>query len=155
MDVISLTQKLISFNSVNPPGNEAAIARFTGELLSSYGFSVEYTEFEENRLHMVAEKGLSPSIPPLVLSGHFDTVPAGAIQWDSDPFIGYIKGDKLFGRGSSDMKGGLAAMICATVQAFIESRPAGGIRLIFTSAEETGCQGCGQLVKINKKLGIR
>jgi succinyl-diaminopimelate desuccinylase len=153
MDVISLTQKLITFNTVNPPGNEAAIARYIGELLISHGFNVAFTVFEENRLHMVAEKGLSAIKPPIVLSGHLDTVPTGTKQWDTDPFTGYIKGDRLYGRGSSDMKAGVAAMIVAAIQAFKESIPVGGIRLIFTAGEESGCQGCNQLVKSNKELG--
>jgi succinyl-diaminopimelate desuccinylase len=58
MDVISLTQALISFNSINPPGNELAIAEFVGKLLHENGFNVKYPVFAENRLHVVAERGL-------------------------------------------------------------------------------------------------
>ena len=147
MDVISLTQKLLSFNNINPPGNEGGIARYTGELLQKNGFHTEYFVFGENRLHLVAEKGLSEVKPPIVLSGHFDTVPLGAKKWNVDPFAGEIKDNKIWGRGSTDMKGGLAAMICASIEAFKESVPEGGIRLIFTAGEESGCQGAQHLVK--------
>jgi succinyl-diaminopimelate desuccinylase len=153
IEVISLTRKLISFNSINPPGNEGGIARFVGELLAGNGFSIEYLEFGENRLQLIAEKGLSPLKPPVVLSGHFDTVPLGSGNWNSDPFKGEIKDGKIFGRGSSDMKAGLAAMICAAVKAFKESFPAGGIRLIFTADEEPGCLGVQKLVKTKHRLG--
>jgi len=153
MDVISLTQKLISFNTVNPPGNEAAIAEYIGKLLSRNGFKVIYPVFDKNRLHILAEKGLTSKRPPLILSGHLDTVPLAAKPWKFDPFKGTIKGDKLYGRGSSDMKGAVAAMICAAIDSFKESVPAGGIRLIFTAGEELGCQGASNLVKTFRKPG--
>jgi succinyl-diaminopimelate desuccinylase len=152
-NVISLTQKLISFNTINPPGNEKEMASFVGNLLSTNGFNVEYLLFEENRLHVIAEKGLSQTCPPLVFSGHFDTVPVGATQWSIDPFEGKVMDGKIFGRGSSDMKGGLAAMICASIQAFQEGTPEGGIRLILTAGEELGCQGVQHLVNTHNKLG--
>lgn len=140
MDVISLTQKLLSFNTINPPGNEAELARFTGRLLSDHGFSVQFYEFGENRLHLVACKGLSPDKPPLVLSGHFDTVPLGSMDWSVDPFAGTVKDGRIWGRGSSDMKGAIAAMIIASLEAFRENVP-GGVRFIITAGEELGCQG--------------
>ncbi len=152
-DVISLTQKLIGYNTVNPPGNEKAIAGFVGKLLSQNGFHVEYPLFAENRLHLVAERGLSGKAQPIVLSGHFDTVPVAKHDWESDPFNGTIIDNKIFGRGSSDMKGGLAAMICAAVGSFKEGTPKGGIRIIFTAGEELGCQGVVQLAEKYKKFG--
>jgi succinyl-diaminopimelate desuccinylase len=152
-DAISLTQKLISFNTVNPEGNEDDIARFVGVLLGSHGFKVDYHKFAENRLSVIAEKGVGGNRPPIVLTGHFDTVPLGEKPWKEDPFLGTIKDGKIFGRGSSDMKGGLAAMICAAVQASQKSTPAGGIRLIFTAAEEPGCHGALHLVETGYNLG--
>jgi succinyl-diaminopimelate desuccinylase len=148
MDVISLTRKLLSFNNINPPGNEREIAEFTGNLLSGYGFHTEYYVYGEDRLHLIAERGLSLSKQPIILSGHFDTVPLGNKKWNVDPFAGQINDGKIWGRGSSDMKSGLAAMILASIQAFEESPPEGGIRLIFTAAEELGCLGVQQLVKL-------
>lgn len=147
MDVIGLTRKLLSFNSINPPGNEGEIARFTGDLLKSNGFETQYFTYENDRLHLIAERGLSSEIPPLVLSGHFDTVPLGNKSWSVDPFSGEVNDGKIWGRGSSDMKGGLAAMIIASLEAFRINPPKGGIRLIFTAAEELGCQGVQHLVR--------
>lgn len=153
MDVISLTRKLLSFNTINPPGNEEEIAKFVGGLLSGHGFKIEYPVFEDKRLHLIAEKGLSSKRPPIVLSGHFDTVPPGKKSWSFDPFTGEVNDGKILGLGSSDMKGGLAAMILASIGAFIETTPEGGIRLIFSAGEELGCQGVSKLIKEKRGLG--
>ncbi|MCD6598747.1 MAG: M20 family metallopeptidase [Bacteroidales bacterium] len=152
-DIVKLTQKLITFNTINPPGNESDIALFVGKLLSGSGFSVKYPVFAEKRLHLIAEKGLSKLAAPVVLSGHFDTVPLGAKKWDLDPLSGEISGDKIFGRGSSDMKSGLAAMIYAAISSFENTPPLGGIRLIFTAGEELGCQGAVQLAETYSNFG--
>ena len=153
MDIILLTRKLLSFNNINPPGNEEEIAKYVGEMLSNNGFCTKLPVFENNRLHLIAERGLSESRPPIVLSGHFDTVPLGNKKWSVDPFAGEIGDGKIWGRGSSDMKGGLAAMILASIQAFKESPPEGGIRLIITAGEELGCLGIQQLMKTIENPG--
>jgi succinyl-diaminopimelate desuccinylase len=153
MDVISLTRELLSFNNINPPGNEEEIARFAGRILAENGFHIEYHTFAEGRLHLVAERGLSDAVPPIVLSGHFDTVPLGNKKWNADPFGGQVSDGRIWGRGSSDMKGGVAAMILASILAFKKSAPAGGIRLIFSAAEELGCIGIQQLAKTLKNPG--
>lgn len=153
IDVISLTQKLLSFNTVNPPGNEQKIALFVGRLLKENGFDIEYHSLDINRLTLIATKGLSNNNPPIVLTGHFDTVSLGMSQWSEDAFSGTIKDGKIYGRGSSDMKGGVAAMICASLQAFQEATVPGGIRLIFTAGEETGCHGAQHLTNTYHNLG--
>ena len=121
--LIELTRKLLTFNNINPPGNEEGIAVFCAGILSSNGFTVRLPEFEKGRLHLVAERGISTHKAPVIFSGHFDTVPLGANEWSTDPFSGEIKEGKIFGRGSSDMKGGLAAMMLAAVDAFKTGTP--------------------------------
>jgi succinyl-diaminopimelate desuccinylase len=153
MNVILLTRKLLSFNTVNPPGNEEEIAKFVGAILAGEGFKIEYPVLESNRPHLIAEKGLSSVKSPIVLSGHFDTVPLGNKSWRVDPFAGKVIDGKIYGRGSSDMKGGLAAMILASIEAFSEVPPEGGIRLIFSADEEYGCRGISKLVRENRGLG--
>ena len=152
-DVIGLSRELVGYNTVNPPGNEENIARFVGDLLYQNGFTVDYVPFGEKRLHVIAERGLNQHIPPLVFTGHFDTVPLGQQQWSVNPFSGEVKGDRLYGRGASDMKGALAAMAIAAIQAFEEGDPSGGARLILTAGEELGCQGATDLVATYEGLG--
>ena len=103
IDILQLTKKLIAMDTVNPPGNEYVAAKFVGELLAENGFEVEYVPFEENRIHVIAEKRLSKDLAPIVFTGHFDTVPLGARKWSVDPFGGVVKDGKLYGRGSSDI----------------------------------------------------
>lgn len=152
-DVISLTRKLVSFNTVNPPGNEQDIAQYVGNLLADNGFSIDYHQLATNRLTLIAEKGLSGDRPPIVLTGHFDTVPLGEKSWTEDPFSGTIKDGKIYGRGTSDMKAGVAAMVVASIQAFQKSAPKGGVRLIFTAGEEPGCLGAKHLADTNYDMG--
>jgi len=153
MDLISLTKKLLSFNNINPPGNEEGIARYVADILTENGFNVRLPEFEQGRLHLIAEKGLSAGKAPIVLSGHFDTVPLGNNKWSHDPFAGEVSEGKIWGRGSSDMKGGVAAMVLAAVDACKPEAPEGGIRLIFTAAEELGCIGVQQLMRTIDNAG--
>ena len=151
-EVINLTRKLVSFNNINPPGNEQEIAEFVGHFLADNGFSIGYHQLEPNRLTLIAEKGLSAEKPPIVLTGHFDTVPLGDKTWTKDPFSGEIMDGKLFGRGTSDMKAGLAAMIMASIDA-MKLSPRGGVRLIFTAGEEPGCHGALHLANTAYNVG--
>lgn len=152
-DVIELTQKLISLNTVNPPGNEALAAEITGQLLNDNGFNVDYVSYGDNRLQLIAEKGCNPDTAAVTFTGHFDTVPIGVRNWSVDPFGGAVIDGRLYGRGSSDMKGGIAAMCLAAVHAFSEGNPPAGVRLVLTAGEETGCQGAGHLVSMYRNLG--
>lgn len=152
-DVITLTRELIALDTINPPGNEAVAAKVIGNLLAENGFEVDYISYDKNRRHVVAQKNGRGTGLPVVFTGHFDTVPLGAKQWKTDPFGGEIKDGKLYGRGSTDMKGGVAAMVIAAIRAFEEGNPGAGVRLVLTAGEETGCQGAKHLVATYKKLG--
>jgi len=141
MDAISLTRDLLRYDTTNPPGIEGECGRFLARLLSSQGFHVTVQPFDVDRLNIVAQiAGSDSESAPLVLTGHFDTVPLGTQAWTMDPFAGDVKDGKMYGRGVSDMKAGVAAMIVAATR-HVERRPKRGITLIFTSGEETGCAG--------------
>lgn len=150
-NAIELTQKFVLMDSVNPPGNEAPVAQFIGDLLFANGFTVDYIPYGENRLHLVAAKG-PKEVLPIVLSGHLDTVPLGEQEWKFHPFSGEISDGKIYGRGSTDMKGGVAAMVVAAIQA-TEQNPSASVLLLFTAGEETGCQGAKHLVDNYPGLG--
>jgi len=150
---ILLTQKLVRFETVNPPGNEKQIAEFLGEMLTGHGFNVKYPKLSENRWHLIAEKGVTDKLSPIVFSGHLDVVPLSSKKWSSNPFKGEIKNGKIFGRGASDMKSGVAAIICAVIQIFKENPPKKGIRIFLTADEETGCNGARNLCSKNYNIG--
>jgi succinyl-diaminopimelate desuccinylase len=152
-DVIALSKKLISYNTSGRKGNESEPATYLGNLLAKDGFKVDYNRLSDVRFTVIAEKGLCNERPPLVMTGHLDTVPLGTRKWKKDPFSGHIEDGKLYGRGSSDMKCGIAAMICAAYQAFKISSPPGGLRFIFTAAEEPGCYGARHLLNTGYDMG--
>ncbi|MFC2087039.1 M20 family metallopeptidase [Bacteroidota bacterium] len=145
MDEVKLTQELLRFNTINPPGNEEPVARYIGTILTEKGFDVQYQGLGKNRLQLIAKKGISEITPPVVFNGHLDVVPLGTKKWIKDPFNGDIIDGKLYGRGASDMKSGVAAMVCAAVQVFDENPPKKGVRLIITAGEEIGCFGARHL----------
>ena len=153
MDVISLTKELIQYNTINPPGNEEEIAKYVGKILITNGFTVNYPKYSEGRLHVIATKGLSNKKAPLVLTGHLDVVPLGATSWKTDPLTPEIIDGKLYGRGSTDMKAGVAAMIVAAIESFENQSPEGGIKIIFTADEEAGCSGAKHLYESGYDIG--
>ncbi|MDH3673050.1 MAG: M20 family metallopeptidase [Gammaproteobacteria bacterium] len=147
MTAIQLTQELVRINTINPPGDEHACARYLGKYLEDHGFSVALHEFAENRTNVVARLEGSDDELPLCFTGHIDTVPLGAAPWSCDPFAGDMDGDKLFGRGTTDMKAGVAAFVVAAVQISSAKRPKAGLELVITAGEETGCEGAAYLAK--------
>ena len=152
-DAIALTRKLLKFDTVNPPGQERECARSAGALLEQWGYRVEYHEYAEGRTSVIASAGGSEAKPPLCLTGHLDVVPLGTRKWSREPFTGETDGDRLYGRGSSDMKAGVAAILIAA-RAFagkLDRTP--GITLVLTAAEEGGCIGSQHLASLPKVMG--
>src|SRR5712664_3850927 len=145
-DAIALTRSLLRFDTVNPPGRERDCARHLGALLEGWGFGVAYHEFADGRTSVIARAGGGDS-PPLCLTGHIDTVPLGATAWSRDPFSGETDGDRLYGRGSSDMKAGGAAMLLAARGLAKKLQGTPGVVLVLTAAEEGGCVGSEHLAR--------
>src|SRR5689334_7427256 len=144
-DAVSLTRSLLRFDTINPPGRERDCARFAGAMLEEWGYSVEYHEYADSRTSVIARAGASDRKAPLCLTGHLDVVPLGAREWSKDPFSGETDGDKLYGRGASDMKAGVAAMVQAAVPFGRKLAGKPGIVLVLTAAEEGGCVGSAHL----------
>jgi succinyl-diaminopimelate desuccinylase len=141
IDVVSLTQALIRIPSINPPGDEEACARWLAVFLAEQGFRVRLHTFGERRFNLIAELLGESTGSWLGFSGHLDTVPLGNAQWVHDPFGGEIVHGLLYGRGSTDMKSGVAAFIAACVRSRDVIRKCRGVRLLLTGGEETGCDG--------------
>ena len=106
-----LTQELVRFETINPPGNETPCARHLGQLLEAAGFKTSYVPMGANRDNLIAWAGGDGAKLPLCFSGHTDVVPLGAAPWTVAPFGGDIADGKIYGRGSTDMKGGVAAFV--------------------------------------------
>ncbi len=152
-DAIALTRELLQFDTVNPPGRERDCARRVGAMLEEWGFKVDYHEYAAGRTSVIARVGGSERKPPLCLTGHLDVVPLGAREWTKAPFAGETEGDKLYGRGSSDMKSGVAAMLLAARGMAKKLSGTPGIVLVLTAAEEGGCIGSQHLAKLPQLMG--
>ena len=151
-DVVELTRELIAAPSPNLPGDETAPAAVVQEWLRRYGLPEAAVRAKEShRPNLILRiDGARPG-PNLALCGHLDTKPVGdaADQWNSDPFTATIVGDRMYGLGSTDMKGACAAMVVAGAAfATVSDQVAGSLTLVFTADEEYGSQyGAHFLIK--------
>ncbi|MEM5477355.1 M20 family metallopeptidase [Pacificibacter sp. AS14] len=146
MDVIKLTQRLLAFDTVNPPGNETSCAAFLHDLLTAAGFEAQLYPMPDGRTNLVAYIGNGTG-KPLAFTGHLDTVPLGNRPWNVSPFAGDIIDGRLYGRGSTDMKAGVAAFVCAAILQVDRLKQGPGTLLLITCGEETGCDGARHLVQ--------
>ena len=146
-EVVALTQDLVRIPTVNPPGDAyEACARYIGERLKPRGFAVEYVRAHgapgdsdaKPRVNVVARWQGASAGDCVHFNSHIDVVEAGS-GWTSDPFGAEIRDGKIYGRGTCDMKGGLAASIIA-VEALIESGMPipGALEISGTVDEESG-----------------
>lgn len=152
-DAVELSKQLVRMNTVNPPGAEEACARHIGKLLEDAGFQARYHELSPGRASLVATIGGRADKKPLCFTGHIDTVPLGAAPWKMDPFAAETDGDKMYGRGVSDMKAGVAAFVAAALNLADKLPGSPGLELVITAGEETGCQGAFHLSQKSGALG--
>ena len=135
MNVEELTKELLKFNTINPPGDEEECIRYIGKLYEKNDFEVNYHKLSDKRYSLVVRKGHSNMKKPLCLTGHIDTVPLGSQVWTKDPFNGETDSGKLYGRGSSDMKAGIASIIDASLSVPIKEKSP-GLEIVLTAGEE-------------------
>jgi succinyl-diaminopimelate desuccinylase len=146
-DAVELTKHLVRMNTINPPGREEPCARHLGAMLEEAGFQAKYHSFGDGRVSLIATLGSSVSKLPLCFTGHIDTVPLGTAPWRMDPFAGDTDAGKLYGRGTSDMKCGVASFTVAAVNMAKHLRGSSGLTLVITAGEETGCEGAFHLYR--------
>lgn len=120
-DPVALTEALIAIDSRNPdlvPGapGEPSCAAFLAEVLNGWGFTVTLRDVVPGRSNVVARTGPA-GVAPLVLNGHLDVV--GVDDMTHAPFTPHVRDGNLFGRGATDMKGGVAAMCVAAARAAV------------------------------------
>jgi acetylornithine deacetylase len=147
-DAIALARALVKIDSRNPAlapdsSGEGNCARFLASVLDDWGFSVELIESVPNRPNVVARLG-SPDAPALMLNGHLDVV--GVQGMVHDPFGGELREGRIYGRGSADMKGGVAAM-CAAAVAGVDASADRQILVTAVVDEEYDSVGMRALIK--------
>lgn len=149
--VIELTKQLVSCESITP--NDAGCQTIISEILSKAGFTCQTIPFE-NVSNLWAYHGNDE--PTFVLLGHTDVVPPGPLDhWSLNPFKPEIRDGNIFGRGTADMKGALAAMVIAA-EKFVKQYPKhrGKIAFLITSDEEGPAQnGTKKVVEFLKRQG--
>ncbi|WP_046731391.1 ArgE/DapE family deacylase [Streptomyces humi] len=149
-DPTGLLARLIAIDSVNPdlvPGGagETVIADFCGHWLAAHGFEVHRLERRPGRPSLVAIARGTGGGRSLMLNGHLDTV--SLADYDGDPLDPQIRGGRMYGRGSFDMKGGIAAMMVAAARATADGPLRGDVILACVADEEFGSSGTAEVLE--------
>ena len=153
-DSLKILSDLIAFKTVSGEDNNFLI-NYCDEILKKIGAtSFKTFDDEKKRVNLFAtiKSKKTNGKKPVILSGHTDVVPVSK-SWSTDPFKATIKGDKLFGRGSCDMKGFIACTL-AYAPIYAKENLNRDIHFSFTFDEETACQGAPLLIKELKNRGI-
>jgi acetylornithine deacetylase/succinyl-diaminopimelate desuccinylase-like protein len=136
---VELLQRLIRFDTTNPPGNEAACIEFVRGLLAEAGLEPEIVARDPARPNLVARLRGNGGGEPLLLQGHVDVVTTAGQSWTRPPFSGELADGFVWGRGAVDMKGGVAMMVSAFLRAARgELQRHGDLVLAVLSDEEAG-----------------
>lgn len=136
---LEILEKLIALNTTNPPGEEEQAARYLADVLQSYGVDCTVQPVAPGRANLIGTIGTGGK--SLLFDGHLDVVPANG-DWTLPAFALTRKNGRLYGRGSCDMKGGVAAMCAAAVCIARRGGLANGrLQLLFSADEECANMG--------------
>ena len=139
-EILQLAQELVQSPSVNPPGETRECAEIVSNKLKKDKIDVQIIEGKKGASNVVARLQGKRSGKVLLLNGHLDVVPPGA-DWTGDPFSGEIRDNKIYGRGTCDMKSGIASMIAAMIGFKRSGIPFNGeILFMGVADEETGSE---------------
>lgn len=156
---VEILQHLIRFDTTNPPGNEAACIQYVNGLLRDAGIETMLLAKDPNRPNLIARLPGRGQAAPLLLYGHVDVVSTKDQPWTRDPFGGEIVDGWVWGRGSLDMKGGVAMMLAAFLRASAEGAdlPGDVILAVVSDEEVDGIWGSRFLVEQHPALfdGVR
>ena len=136
-ELVDLLVNLIRAKSENPPGFEEEVALVVKEYLESHGLSCVIYEKSKGRANVLCDIGSGR--PSLAFICHMDVVPAGA-GWTKSPYEGVVEGDRVYGRGATDNKGALAAVLVAAVSVsdVVEKSSSGTLTIAAVADEEQG-----------------
>ncbi len=136
---VELLQKLIRFDTTNPPDHTADCIGYLEALMREAGLSTTILAKSSQSPNLIARLPGRGEAPPFLLYGHVDVVTTANQQWSHPPFAGEIVDGYLWGRGALDMKGGVAMMAAALLRLAEEGiRPAGDLLFVAVSDEEAG-----------------
>ena len=146
--VQDLTCEMVRMQTTNPPGDELPLAEMLRNRISGLDIEARLLALGENRANLICRISGSGERPSMVLCGHLDTVLLGNEPWEHPPLSGIKADGRIFGRGSSDMKGGVAAMVAALVAIRRSGlRLRGDLVLALTAGEEVDCLGARSMVE--------
>jgi len=145
MEIEKILENLIKFNTVADKEN-TKITTWVSDFLEKVGFDISLIENENGKANLFATIGKKPI---LTFLGHTDTVSAGE-NWTKDPFAMKIDRDKIYGLGSSDMKGGIAVLLSALMEIDFKNCK-NGFNILLTYDEEINFSGIKKFIE-NKKL---
>lgn len=144
--VVELTRRMIGMRSVNPPGDERPVAEYLVEVAGRNGLEAELQPLDQGRANCLVRLP-GGDAPALVFTGHLDVVPPGEQPWEHDPFGADEVDGRIYGRGSADMKGGVASILAAMIGLRKSGfRPTGDVVLAATAGEEAGLYGASAMV---------
>jgi len=150
---LALAQDLVRMNTVSANSNLELI-HFVRDALRALGVASRLTfNADRSKANLFATLGEGKPAG-VILSGHTDTVPWDGQAWTVDPLSATVRDDRLFGRGSADMKG-FIALALAHAQAFLDSEAPFAIHFAFSYDEEVGCFGVRELIADLRDAGIR
>jgi acetylornithine deacetylase len=145
--VVKLAQQLIGYPSVSSSSN-VPISEHIAALLEGGGFQIERVAYPDaagvDKLCILAKLGKGRG--GLALMGHSDVVPAPPEGWSASPFAGKVRGGKLYGRGACDMKGPVAAALCAALR-FRAGQLKAPLFFVCTADEEVRARGAREVVR--------
>jgi acetylornithine deacetylase/succinyl-diaminopimelate desuccinylase-like protein len=156
-ETTTVLQRLVRFNTVNPPGHERPAMEYLAGYLREAGFTTSLLAATDDRPNLVADLHGAEDGPTLCYLGHVDTVIADPSEWRHGPWSGDLADGFLWGRGSLDMKSQVAAeATAAATLARSGWRPgAGHLKLVFVSDEETGGEVGAQWVTAEHPERVR
>ncbi len=144
--ISKILSEMCSFDTSNPPGNEHKLAVFLKNIIEKYTSTTpKIIPVEKGRSNLVVNLIRNPKKPSILLLGHLDVVPAGN-RWTKNPFQPNIKDNRLYARGSSDMKSGLLVFLIVFIKLFHDPEFRDNITMLFTCDEERNGSGIKKFI---------
>lgn len=135
-NILKILTKLISYKSVTPKGSDAI--HYVSDILNSIGFQSDIKCFGKGSAEVTNLYAIYGNTEPnICFAGHLDVVPAiNQKLWTFDPYKMKVNGDRVYGRGTVDMKGSVACSVAAVIQYLKHNKPNGSISFLLTTDEE-------------------